>query len=589
MKIISKIEISYFRSTYSVSLKGVNDLNVFIGGNDSGKSNILKALNLFFNNKTEHEQDFSFLEDLTRKREQEARDAKGRATIWMKVHFNNFLGWRSLPDEFVIKKTWNRYSSQPETTVPKEISPTSLARFINKISFHYIPAVRGRDIFIHFLTLLHDALLEDEKAGLAGSTENLMAVINTSTKEMSDRILKGVGIGSNIQPPTNLRVLFNALDFSTEYGGYSIPLQKRGDGIQSRHIPFILDFVARHSDSHHIWAYEEPETSLEMGPAFELAEQFSSEFCKENQILLTTHSPAFYDLSGDHVSKWYVHQEEVGGENETCAELVTSKDLLDGKLGVAALVADRAKEAYQQIKELSASVSRLDAEIAEHNLPHLIVEGPSDKKILDEAFSRLYPDWVRPWETVCAGGAANIPPYLKSAKVLSKELSHPVIGLFDRDSEGRKQMKDFRDMPSVGDTEFMVVSEDRKLYIGTLPLPAELVPIEAKLKKNIGDHLLLPVPIEFMFPCAVINQAIADGVIELDDRIVKANDPEFPTDINLTTVYSQHLPPEYIYLSKKVRQNTKGSFADWILHQNDDAFENFKPVFVQLDEVLDLE
>lgn len=47
MKIIKKIEISYFRSVYSVDLKNVDDLNILIGGNDSGKSNILKALNLF--------------------------------------------------------------------------------------------------------------------------------------------------------------------------------------------------------------------------------------------------------------------------------------------------------------------------------------------------------------------------------------------------------------------------------------------------------------------------------------------------------------------------------------------------------------
>lgn len=97
MKIISKIEINYFRSTYSVDLKKINDLNVLIGGNDSGKSNVLKALNLFFNNETELGQGFFFMDDLTRKRSEEARATKGRATIWIKVHFTNFLNWRSLP------------------------------------------------------------------------------------------------------------------------------------------------------------------------------------------------------------------------------------------------------------------------------------------------------------------------------------------------------------------------------------------------------------------------------------------------------------------------------------------------------------
>ena len=79
MKIIKKVEINYFRSIYSVDLKNIDDLNILIGGNDSGKSNTLKALNMFFNNRTELGQSYYFPDDLTRKREQEARDTKGRA------------------------------------------------------------------------------------------------------------------------------------------------------------------------------------------------------------------------------------------------------------------------------------------------------------------------------------------------------------------------------------------------------------------------------------------------------------------------------------------------------------------------------
>ncbi|MCB9982720.1 MAG: AAA family ATPase [Rhodospirillales bacterium] len=47
MELISKLEIAYFRSIYSATLHSCTDLNALIGGNDAGKSNILKALNLF--------------------------------------------------------------------------------------------------------------------------------------------------------------------------------------------------------------------------------------------------------------------------------------------------------------------------------------------------------------------------------------------------------------------------------------------------------------------------------------------------------------------------------------------------------------
>ena len=47
MRIIKEIRIGYFRSfSQKVEVKTIKDLNIFSGKNDSGKSNILKALNV---------------------------------------------------------------------------------------------------------------------------------------------------------------------------------------------------------------------------------------------------------------------------------------------------------------------------------------------------------------------------------------------------------------------------------------------------------------------------------------------------------------------------------------------------------------
>ena len=51
MKRISKVEIRYYRSIKILMIDNLNDLNIFSGGNDVGKSNVLKALDLFFNEK----------------------------------------------------------------------------------------------------------------------------------------------------------------------------------------------------------------------------------------------------------------------------------------------------------------------------------------------------------------------------------------------------------------------------------------------------------------------------------------------------------------------------------------------------------
>lgn len=53
---IEKVEIKHFRCfdggvrQPNVELVDLQDVNIISGANDSGKSNILRALNLFFNN-----------------------------------------------------------------------------------------------------------------------------------------------------------------------------------------------------------------------------------------------------------------------------------------------------------------------------------------------------------------------------------------------------------------------------------------------------------------------------------------------------------------------------------------------------------
>ena len=52
LKYIESIEITKFRSFGKDEDIECEQINIFSGGNDSGKSNVLKALNLFFNERT---------------------------------------------------------------------------------------------------------------------------------------------------------------------------------------------------------------------------------------------------------------------------------------------------------------------------------------------------------------------------------------------------------------------------------------------------------------------------------------------------------------------------------------------------------
>ena len=63
MQLIREIEISYFRSFYKFKLRDLSDLNVVFGKNDSGKSNVVRALSLFFTGDPDNVHAYDFVTD----------------------------------------------------------------------------------------------------------------------------------------------------------------------------------------------------------------------------------------------------------------------------------------------------------------------------------------------------------------------------------------------------------------------------------------------------------------------------------------------------------------------------------------------
>ena len=69
--IIKKIHIAHFRSIVNETIN-VSDFNIFVGMNDVGKSNVLKALDMFFNytpEKYKFEDNFSLIYNQPRKKQ----------------------------------------------------------------------------------------------------------------------------------------------------------------------------------------------------------------------------------------------------------------------------------------------------------------------------------------------------------------------------------------------------------------------------------------------------------------------------------------------------------------------------------------
>lgn len=305
MKIIKKIEVNYLRSLYSATLDDAGDLNVVFGRNDSGKSNLLRALNLFFNNQTEPGRQFDFDLDMSDRRKQEARDAKGRQFIWIKITFNLPSNYHaSLGTEIAIKKQWNRDGDVSQTVFPSVDSAgkqARLTRFFNEIDFTYIPAIKDLNVYADLIERMYGAA--SETAALREATSTFVNAIEGQTTVLSRQLTTLFGAPARLAPPTEMSQLFRNLDFAHGEDGHSL-LRQKGDGVKARHIPELLRYINGNETrkKFFFWGFEEPENSLDLGAAEAEAIRFS-EFAQrpDTQIFITSHSPAFY-LAADHAT-----------------------------------------------------------------------------------------------------------------------------------------------------------------------------------------------------------------------------------------------------------------------------------------------
>jgi len=365
MKVIQQIEIKNFRSfgnrkKESYKVVRCNDLNIISGANDSGKSNILRALNLFFNGHTNLNQFFDFQRDFHRKENPDDFDIK-EELVTIKIWFINKRNSGKnegnasktfLPVSFWVSKKWKKtstYSSHdtvssinkefekekgsyfenfldPETGSLKSTVNASLQKqltdFLNSIQYHYVPAIKGKDYFSHLFGELQKTLwkakisdIESKKVefetSIQNETDNLMNEFKSSVIASSEDSFNPI-----FELPSDLVNVFKALIVQTG----NVDLTLRGDGLQAKLIPEILHFISikersisttnvktgEKSKRYFIWGFEEPENSYEYKNAQLFADKLKSLFIQNAQIFLTTHSFNFVSLNEDVVSTYRV-------------------------------------------------------------------------------------------------------------------------------------------------------------------------------------------------------------------------------------------------------------------------------------------
>lgn len=453
MRLIKKIEVNYLRSLYSATLDDLGDLNVVFGRNDSGKSNLLRALNLFFNEKVEPQRDFDFALDMSDVRRQEARDAKGRQFIWIKITFEvpeNYRG--SLGNEIAVKRQWNRDGDWNETVFPALDSPgrqARLTRFMNDIDFTYIPAIKDLNVYADLIERMYGAAADTE--AIREATSAFVTAIGDQTTTLSNQLESLFGGPAKLAPPTEMSRLFRNLDFAHGEDGHSL-LRQKGDGIKARHIPELLRYINEKEPRKRIflWGFEEPENSLDLGAAENEAARFA-EFSQrpDTQIFITSHSPAFY-LSGDDedtrtrrffITKQLRYEADDTMDPSNAASRIDSWIDAEASMQQAGLlqlpfVIKRMKEQREALDVVQVEAEQLRAQLSALQQPTLFVEGLHDVNMFTSALERVGGDGiaVRP-----LGGTPQTTDALV-ASVLEQGGLHPsanTIFLFDDDKAGR--------------------------------------------------------------------------------------------------------------------------------------------------------
>lgn len=505
-KLINNVSVKYFRSINSEKISLCEPLNIITGSNDVGKSNFLRALNLFFNNQSDNGVGFKFSEDFSHSRLDSVRreSVKGRQFIQIEIEFNCENSFKkTLPKKFKVRKTWYRdsliplqthdldkhiRSGQLKTTLTK--AEGGLQRFLNSIVFTYIPAIKDKDIFRSVIGDLQEVLFaqSESNSGLLSELETFSLELEKQASELRYDFRRLTGVDTRISLPKSYKELFRAFDISTE-GNFdeSVALNQRGDGVRVRYLPAMLNYIAERSPKLHVWGFEEPENSMEFRRAFELAQTMRDTYTQNAQIFVTTHSPAFIDLDQKNQSIYmasrndcdttFNHLNKKGQLNKISDDPFL---LIADELGHIQLMSDLHEKLQEKITRADEAIASRDIilhEMSQMQMPVLLTEGKSDVRILEEAWKKLrnspMPFTIRSCnvlhsDTAEAAGAGQLCLCLRGIRA---DNPHLVFGLFDRDKEGEdgwKLDKNFTQNDLFSDVK---VSQNRKAVGLLLPVP----------------------------------------------------------------------------------------------------------------------
>lgn len=338
MIIITKIEIEKFRSCRFLQLNDCGNFNILAGKNNSGKSNILRALNLFFKNETENGE----YVDLTRDCNSREKEKK-RIGITVSFKLDNKLKIQQtiqdvanlisreckIKKEYIFNKTdlsKNKILYYLDDKLLPDNQATLVEQFLHLFNFRYIQSNKSAvNVLTENLKEIQSELKfryrakyrnENERKEIDKKQKESIDVIRLLATQIfepisnemvkADQTIEDVNIGT----PNEIVELLNTVSYQIKLKSGTILNEKfQGNGIQSILLYSILYLIDRNYHRKFgwkiatIWAIEEPESFLHYDLENQLANYFAENTSNINerfQIFSTTHSSVFPQYADAH-------------------------------------------------------------------------------------------------------------------------------------------------------------------------------------------------------------------------------------------------------------------------------------------------
>ncbi|MDJ0039935.1 ATP-dependent nuclease [Pantoea allii] len=478
MKMIG-FKVANYRSIYSDYRMDCNGLITIVGPNNSGKTNILKAIKTFFTAK-HNESSYSIERDVphlssTSQTSMSATfsitEEDGDTYVLHKdlfemldhsasrgnqgVAFSQIDGKYVIPGEITLYLTFSKDNGNPSYNVYKGLKRTvennaftSLERrfvdlLLSKFECIYVPSSKSVEELIEYLVIpfLKKKTSEVISPLINKITTELSIASDDINKKLADNGISNIQIDFGI-PDENPEKLLTRFDFKIN-DTYKTSITEKGMGIQCLSVFSSFEWISKEkfrSGINCIWLIEEPESFLH--PAlYDNCNKILEELSESNNVFITTHALSFVNKDPSKI---------IGVSKEIEEVKTRKRGKGNGQENIAKTILNNKFKHHQEAtKEIRNSLGVKFSDYFSFGLYNILVEGPYDREylkwVLDETKSNQ--NFVKKWphirnsKIIDFGGCSFLGGFLNSNyQFIYNEVVF--VSLFDGDMAGMKSRRD---------------------------------------------------------------------------------------------------------------------------------------------------